>query len=330
VDAATKIMPFGDHLEELRKRLILGLLGLVPVFVLCLVFGGSLVEFLLIPLLDALRDAGEPTRLLALNPIETFAAFLKVGAVVTLLVCTPWLLLQLWLFVAPGLYAAERRFVYFLMPLSAALTAAGMAFLYFILLPVSLYFLITFGAGLVQADPGRVAMPDGLDLPTVTVLRADPMPDELDELPTGAMWVNERLGELRIKLTSGEVGGLRLAGSGRISQVYRIGEYINLIFVLGLVLAVAFQLPLVLMLLSWVGILDASDIKPYRKHVAFGCAVAGAILTPQDPWSMVLLAGALYLLFEFGVVLMRFVPARAVARGSLRESDRTDEPRDEQ
>jgi len=248
--------------------------------------------------------------------------------VLALIVGMPWVLYQVWAFVSPGLYAAERRFVYFLIPLSGVLTAASVAFLYFILLPISLYFLITFGTGIASSAPPAqmtAPLPEGIVLPEIPVLDGEP----IDPDP-GQSWVNRRLKELRIHVGEGRTLGMPLRGDGLIAQEYRIGEYINLIFALGLGLAVAFQLPLVLMLLSWVGILDASDIKPYRKHVAFGCAVAGAILTPQDPWSMVLLAGALYLLFEFGVVLMRFVPARAVARGSLRESDRTDEPRDEQ
>ncbi|MEO1130176.1 MAG: twin-arginine translocase subunit TatC [Planctomycetota bacterium] len=324
---APKIMPFGDHLEELRRRLIWSLAGLIPIFVGCLIFGGDIIAFLLQPLLSALSDAGEPTRLLATSPIETFAAFLKVSTIGALLVGTPWLILQLWLFIAPGLYATERRFVYFLIPFSAVLTFLGMAFLYALLLPVSLTFLIGFGSQLVETNPGQTPLPQGVTLPQAVILETDPTRKDLEALPIGSMWVNEKLGELRIKVEAGEVAGLRLAGDGQISQAYRVGEYISLVFMLALGIGIAFQLPLVLMLLSWVGILEAREITPYRRHVAFGCVIAGAILTPQDPWSLMLLAGALYMLFELGIVLMRFVPARAIASGTL-ERSRTDEPRD--
>ncbi len=228
-----------------------------------------------------------------------------------LIVGMPWLLFQLWLFIAPGLYLAEKRFAYFLIPLSGVLTAAGIAFLYYILLPVSLFFLISFGSNLAQSDPGgelTAALPAGITLSDIPVLAADP----IDATP-GQMWVNERLNELRIRVGEDRTLGVALRDDGLIAQEYRIGEYINLIFMLGIVFAVAFQLPLVLMLLGWVGILEADDLTKWRKHCVFGCGIAGAILTPQDPMSMLLLGGALYVLFEFGIVLMRFVPASRVA-----------------
>jgi len=213
-----------------------------------------------------------------------------------------------------GLYQAEKRFVYFLIPLSAVLTALGVAFLYYILLPVSLLFLITFGANLAQSDAASLPtepVPEGIVLPEIPVFSAEP------ESPTpGQMWVNDSLNELRVRIDSDRTVGLALRGDALIAQEYRIGEYIGLVFTLGIVFAISFQLPLVLMLLGWVGILQPSDLTKWRRHIVFGCGVAGAMLTPQDPMSMLLLGGALYILFEFGIVLMRFVPASRVAGGA--------------
>jgi len=107
--------------------------------------------------------------------------------------------------------------------------------------------------------------------------------------------------------------GLALNSGGQIAQMYRVGEYISIVFGLAFAFAVAFQLPLVMLLLNWVGIIEPKDVTKYRKHAVFGCAVGGAVFTPQDPWSMIMLGTALYALFEFGIVLMRFVPARSVA-----------------
>lgn len=308
------VMPFGDHLEELRKRLIWAIVGIVPVMVVCLFFGGPLMKFMMVPLLDALQAAGEPSQLLATSPLETFGAYLKVATVVSLLVAIPWIVYQLWLFIAPGLYAQERRFVYFLIPLSAILTAAAMAFLYKILLPVSLVFLIAFGTHLVENSTPRAQLPEGVAVGSIPIV-----PGDLDatDLLIGATWINTHLGELRIKVGPGpdDVRGIRLTGKGAISQQYRIGDYISLVFTLGLVFAIAFQLPLALLLLSWSGILEAKDLKPYRRHATLIAGALGAILTPQDPGSMILLGGALYILFEFGLVLMRFVPAKVVAEG---------------
>lgn len=312
------VMPFGDHLEELRKRLVLGLVGVLPIMVVCFVFGGPLLSFILVPLIEALGSAGEPTQLLATSPFETFAAYMKVAIVVGLLVGTPWIVLQAWLFVAPGLYERERRFVYFLIPLSAVLTAAGMTFLYKVLLPVSLYFLILFGTSIVEQHSPTADVPPGITLPSIPILEGDPRDTTL---APGDMWINEDAGELRVMLNDGRVAGMRLSGRGAIAQQYRVGEYVGLVFTLALIFAVAFQLPLVLLLLSWSGLLRPQDVTPYRRHVIFGCAVLGAVLTPQDPGSMVLLGSALYVLFEFGIVLMRFVPARVVAEGFRRSTD---------
>jgi len=342
------VMSFGDHLEELRRRLGWALLGPIPIIIVCFVFGDALLDFLLRPVEAELRAAGQATRLLATSPIEPFAAYLKVSIVIGLLASGPWILYQAWLFVAPGLYPSERRFVYFLIPLSAALTAIGAIFLYTVLLPVSLSFLIRFGAALAPQQTNVAPLPDGVALPTLPILEADPAEPE-----AGDFWVNRRLQELRIAVPRaailpqaspieealdpadmsargdpvvGEeatpprrmlILGVPLARGGAIAQQYRISEYVNLVFVLGIVFAVAFQLPLIMLLLGWTGVAEPRDFAGKRRYVLFACAVSGAILTPADPFSMFLLAAPLYLLFELGLVFMRIAPARRVAGGEI-------------
>ena len=305
------VMPLGDHLDELRRRLVFALVGLAPLVALGLVFGGPIIDVLVHPLETQLRNADQPAKLLATSPIETFAAYVKVSLVLALIVGMPWVLYQIWLFIMPGLYTAERRFVYFLIPLSGVLTAASVAFLYFILLPISLYFLITFGTGIASSTPPAqmtAPLPEGIVLPEIPVLDGEPIDPE-----PGQSWVNRRLKELRVHVGDGRTLGMPLRGDGLIAQEYRIGEYINLIFLLGVVFALSFQLPIVLMLLGWVGILEPRDLTRWRRHIMFGCGVGGALLTPQDPISMLLLGGVLYALFELGIVLMRFVPASRVS-----------------
>lgn len=310
-------MSFGDHLEELRTRLILALLGFTIALVAGLLMGGPILSILLNPLTSALRDAGQPSQLLATSPFETFVAYLKVGMLFGVLVAFPWIIYQLWLFVAPGLYAAERRFVYFLIPLSAILSALSALFLYYFLLPVSLFFLIMFGTGIVKESPGVAEVPPGMVAPMIPVLRGDPpaaLFGEDAQFPPGSSWINTHLSQLRFHVGAGKIMGMPLtSGSGQIAQLYRVGEYVSIITSLAFAFAIAFQLPLVMLLLGWVGILESKDVTPYRKHAVFGCAIGGAVFTPQDPWSMLMLSGALYALFELGIVLMRFVPARAVA-----------------
>ena len=310
-----RIMSLGEHLEDLRKRLLWALVGLVPLFVLGLVFGGQLLELILLPLQEALHATNQPVTLLATSPFETVGAYLKVAIVFAALLSTPWIVLQTWLFVSPGLHTYERRFVYLLIPMSAALTALGLLFLYKVLLPATLTFLIGWGTGLVKEHPGHAAMPEGTALSSVPVLAADPPVADLgtDRVPVGSMWVNSTLSELRILITPNEIKGLRLTGGGAIAQQYRVGEYVSIFFLLGVILALAFQLPLVLMILSWVGVLEPRDLTPYRKQAIFGCAIAAALMPSQDPVTMVILWVVFYGLFELGIVLMRFVPARVVA-----------------
>ncbi len=320
------MMSFGDHLDDLRRRVVLALLGILPLFAVCLVFGGDILTFLTEPLLQAQRDAGEPSQMLATSPLEPFIAYLKVSSAVALLGAMPWVLLQVWLFVAPGLYTQERRFVYFLLPLSTVLTAVGMVFLYTVLLPISLFFLIVFGANLVQTEVPEAPIEPGIVFPLAPVLAADP-PDaaiEAGEVPVGAYWINERRNEMRVLGSEGRVLSLRLRRDSAIAQEYRIGEYISLVFVLALAFAISSQLPVVMLLLSWVGLLTPDQVTPQRRKVMMGCTVAGALLTPQDPFSMVAMGAALYALFELGIVLMHFVPASRVAgrRWTPPEDDR--------
>jgi len=317
-----RIMSFGEHLEELRTRLIWSLVGLVIIFTVCLIFGGDLLAFIVQPLTEQLRRAGQPEAMLATSPLEPFGAYLKVATVVAVLLAMPWFIWQTWLFIAPGLYPSERRFACFLIPSSALLTTVGMVFLYSVLLPISLYFLISFGAGLMPQHTSTAPLPPGVTLQSVPILDADPA-----DAPPGSMWINRPLHQLRIAFSDapGRAGvlGMPLSAGSIIRQEYRIGEYVSLVFWLGIIFAIVFQLPLVLMLLSWVDLLRPGDVTPYRRHVLLACAVAAAAITPTgDPWTMTILGSVMYLLFELGIILMKFVPARRVAAGLAAEQTR--------
>lgn len=310
-----RVMTFGDHLDELRRRLLWAGVGIVAMFVVGLIFGSSILVILTEPLMRALKATGQAPTLLATSPLEGFGAYIKVATVAAFIVAMPWALYQLWLFVAPGLYEKERRFVYFLLPLSAILTAAGALFLYYVILPISLFFLISFGAGLLRDDPIPAPLPSGITLPSAPILAQEP-----PEPAAGDWWVNSTLSQLRIRIDSERTMGVPLVGGGMIAQQYRISEYVNLVLLLGIAFAIAFQLPLALLLLGWVGLVKPSDLARHRKHVLFGCVVGSALMPTQDPWSLLALSGVLYGLFELGILFMRFVPPRRVAQGLLSRS----------
>lgn len=145
-DATARRMSVGEHLEELRRRVILGLLFWGAAFVLCLAFNRYVMGAILRQPLQVLMELGyEEPRLQFLGPTEGFITWLKLAMVVSFFVASPLILWQLWKFVAAGLYPHERRPVRLVAPLSYALFVAGVTFLYFVVMPTALRFLFDFG-----------------------------------------------------------------------------------------------------------------------------------------------------------------------------------------
>lgn len=329
-------MPLGDHIEDLRRRLIIALAGLMPILIVALLVGRGIIDLLLVPLRSALQGRGLPPVVQVTGPMETFGAYLRVSIAVALLVGLPWLLYQGWKFAAPGLYAAERRFVYVLAPMSVGLTLASIAFLYFVMMPIVLAFFIGFGQALGGPSPGSAVPPAGLVFPMVPSLPGDPP----DPAP-GQMWVNARNQELRIALADGpspdgpspdgsatpvpvRVLGVPLALTPGLSQQFRVSEYIKLLFQLTLAMAIAFQTPVVVLLLSWTGLIDPRGMGKHRKYAILMAAILGALLTPADPVSMFALAIPLYALYESGLFIARVLPAERLSR-TAGEGDVDDE-----
>ncbi|MBC6953711.1 MAG: preprotein translocase subunit TatC [Leptolyngbya sp. PLA2] len=319
------VMPFGDHLEELRRRLILALLGLAPIFVLSMSFGRPMLDFLTRPVTRQLRASGLPPEMLATNFLETFGTYVFLSLVVTVLAGSPWVLYQLWKFVAPGLYETERRFVYILLPLSFSLTVTSAVFLYAVIMPVVLSFFIEFGSAVGRTDPHVAPLPEGIVLPAFPRLEADPPRPEV-----GAAWINTELMQLRVCVgyegSKAVVRGSNLTQGSGIVQQYRISEYTKTFLTMAMAFALGFQTPVVVLLLGWAGLVKPAMLKKYRKHVIMGCCIAAALLTPADPISMALLAAPLWALFELGSVLLRLLPAERVARmGRRGQADRDGE-----
>lgn len=306
-------MSFGDHLDELRKRLIWAFVGPLPIFIVCLFFGGPLLEFLVAPVEAQLQAAGLPAKLIATSPVDPFTAYLKVAAAVAALAAGPWILYQIWLFVAPGLYQHERRFAYFLFPFSAILTVVAGVFLYTVMLPVVFSFFIGFGNTLMTRQVPTAPLPPGIVLPTLPVLEADPI-----DPPLGGMWINSQINEIRIGMPSVRGGepvamGLAPTGNALLAPLYSIDRYTSLVFALGIVFAIAFQLPVVLLLANWLGLVQEAWLKKQRRYAIFIIAILSAVVTPADPMSMLFLMLPLAALFELSLILMRVVPASRVA-----------------
>jgi hypothetical protein len=111
---------------------------------------------------------------------------------------------------------------------------------------------------------------------------------------------------------------------GGIAQVYRLSEYISFTLLLLLGSVVAFQLPVAILLLGWVGLITPKFLREKRRWAILIMAIIAAIVTPPDVMSMVLLLGPLWALYEFGILLLVFVPAHKVAAGRVFSGAATD------
>lgn len=238
-DAVPQEMSLVEHLIELRSRLLRGVVGLLVVFVCLFPFAQDLYTWLAQPLL-AKMPAG--TSMIATGVVTPFFVPVKVTGLAALLVALPWVLYQVWAFVAPGLYAHEKRWVGPLVVASTLLFFVGMAFAYYAVLPMVFGFITGF------APEGVAVMTD-------------------------------------------------------------IAAYFD--FVLGLFIAfgVTFEVPVLVVVLIAAGIVTPAKLREWRPYVIVGAFVIGAIFTPPDVISQLMMAIPLWILYEFGIVVgARFEP----------------------
>jgi sec-independent protein translocase protein TatC len=130
-------MSFFEHLGELRTRLIRALLGVVPGVAVGWLFKERLLEFLVEPLTVAWKtqDLGEPS-IHFKNPIDPFVAYLKMAVIIGVLLASPWIFWQLWMFISPGLYRRERRLALPFVIFSTIFFAGGAVFGYLVVFPL--------------------------------------------------------------------------------------------------------------------------------------------------------------------------------------------------
>jgi len=233
-------MSLVDHLVELRSRLLRSVVGVLVVFVGLVPFAQQIYTWLAHPLLARL-PAG--TSMIATGVTTPFFVPMKVAALAAFLLALPWVLYQAWAFVAPGLYAHEKRWVGPLVVASTGLFFAGMAFAYYAVMPMVFAFVTGF------APEGVAVMTD-------------------------------------------------------------IAAYFD--FVLGLFIAfgVTFEVPVLVVVLVATGIVTPAKLRESRPYVIVGAFVVGAIFTPPDVVSQLMMAVPLCILFEIGVLVgARFAPA---------------------
>jgi sec-independent protein translocase protein TatC len=138
-------MSFLEHLEELRARLLHSIYSLVVGSVICFYFHERIYNYLAKPLTDTLRAQGLPDKLVYTNPVDAFNLYIKISIMGGLFVASPFVLWQLWMFISPGLYRNEKKYIWPFVLLTSSLFISGGFFAYKLAFPKALEFLIGFG-----------------------------------------------------------------------------------------------------------------------------------------------------------------------------------------
>jgi sec-independent protein translocase protein TatC len=139
-------MSFLEHLEELRRRIIYSFLYVVAGFCVCWWFHEQIFAIMQKPIVTALANHKMDTQLVYLNPTDPFNMYLKIAFLAGIFVASPFVLYQVWAFIAPGLYRNERRYVFPFMFSTVGLFLAGGFFGYKMVYPAALDFLIGWSA----------------------------------------------------------------------------------------------------------------------------------------------------------------------------------------
>jgi sec-independent protein translocase protein TatC len=240
---------FISHLVELRDRLLRAILAVVLVFLCLFPWAKDLYALLALPLLSVLPKGGQ---MIATDVVGVFLVPVKVAFLVAFVIALPYVLYQAWAFVAPGLYAHERRLVLPLVVASSVLFVVGMSFAYFLVFPVVFKFMASIA-------------------------------------PEGVAWMTD------------------------------IDKYLSFVLTTFIAFGVTFEVPVVVIVLVRIGMVSIEKLKEIRPYVIVGAFVVGAVFTPPDVLSQVMLAVPLWLLYELGLVLARFVGRPAVPQ--LEESE---------
>ncbi len=313
-------MSLGDHLDDLRYRLLLGLIGPVAIMIAALYFSPGIIKWLQRPLHVALQQNGLPPETINTNILGGFSIYLNVSFMTGLILGIPWLFYQLWMFIAPGLYPKKRKLVYRIIPGSLVLAIVGVLFMYYVILPITLHFLIQFSMGIPIADltpniierslidsSGIATTDPGLALPQFPVLADDPKVHGL-----GQAWLKVPENELRFDMDGkGKILHLKLTEHMAMKPLPDAQTYYSLVLMMAAGFAIAFQLPMVMLVVGWVGMFDAQQFRGARRYAVLTCVILGAVLTPTgDPITLSLLAVPLYLLYELGILLIVWFAAK--------------------
>lgn len=295
-------MTVGEHLEELRRRLVLSLIGFIIAICLCFWFAPQIVIYFCLPLTDALAANEMSAQLVWDEVAEGFMVVIQITLITAFAISSPWILYQLWQFVAAGLYPNERKYVTKFLPLSIVLLISGMLFVYFFILPWTLQFDIGFSSkiGLYLSHPAPTTAPVKRAAPPVILPEYDGSPD--DPMPN-EIWIDRQQKQVKI-FHGGQSRSIPFTSNNLLRPEYKVSKYIDLVIAMLLAFGLCFQLPLAVLALERIGIIEIDQLKESRRYVYFGMAIVAAMITPGgDLISMLGLTGPLILLYELGIWL---------------------------
>ena len=227
-------MPFLDHLEEMRWRLLKSVISVFVMMVICFFFSDYILELLLYPG----KQIDPPVPLQVLKVQTVFIIKLEIALVAGIIFSLPVIFYQLWQFLMPGLLVGERKLVPVIVFFSVLCFLAGGAFAYFIIIPYALQFFLSLAPIDIQNN---------------------------------------------------------------IALDFYIGFLLRLIFVFGIV----FELPMLSLVLSKIGLITPEFMRKYRKYAIVSAFILGAILTPPDPTTQVLLAFPIVILYEVSIYIAK-------------------------
>jgi len=293
-------MSIGEHLEELRWRLIIALLGFVVAAAGCLWFGKDVMSIFCAPLVHTLQKYDLSPQLHSEEVPDVFMSYIEISLISAGALAAPWVVYQLWQFVAAGLYPHERKYITRYVPLSIGLLIAGMLFVYFLVLPWTLEFFVAFSTGV--PVPGSKA-PVVHIMPTTKPSMIDQLEGDPAKPLEGQIWFDKTQRRLKMFLAN-EVKILPFSADNLIATEYNLPEYIDLVVGMLITFGLSFQMPLVVMALARVGIVPIDTLRSFRKYVYFFMSILAAAITPGDViTATVALLVPLCLLYELGIWL---------------------------
>jgi sec-independent protein translocase protein TatC len=248
-------MPFWSHLEELRKRIVRSLVIIAVGFGVCFNYSEDILRILMWPMNTRMKfqlvypfisviPTAAPQKLHYTTLIEPFWSHLKIALITGIMLVFPFIMYQVWKFIAPGLHFKEKKYVGLFIFFSSFFFGIGVLFCYFFLLPFAVPFLLTYK-------------------------------------------------------------------TENLIAILRIGDYIDFILKFLLASGIVFELPLIIVLLSRMGIVNPDMLAKYRKFALLGAFILGAILTPTpDIFNQTILSIPIYLLYEIGILASRIFGKR--------------------